>query len=50
MDLSKNIILYGSPGIGKTCNTVTYAVAIIENRNYEEVCNEDYEDVLTHYK
>lgn len=32
-----NIILYGPPGTGKTYNTITYAVAICENRPIEEI-------------
>ncbi len=32
-----NTILYGPPGTGKTWHTVTRAVAIVENRNVDEV-------------
>lgn len=46
----KNIILYGPPGTGKTYNTVNYAVAIIENKNFEEIAKEDYKEVFERYK
>lgn len=49
VDYSKNMILYGPPGTGKTYNTVNYAVAIIENRSIESICEEDYETVLERY-
>lgn len=35
-----NTILYGPPGTGKTHHAVTYAVAIIENRPFEDVQRE----------
>lgn len=34
---SKNQIFYGPPGTGKTYNTVTEAVAIIQNKTFDEV-------------
>ncbi|MRN54928.1 AAA family ATPase [Paenibacillus monticola] len=52
--LDKNIILYGPPGTGKTYNTVTYAVAIIENKPLhiilDEVKNSGYDVILKRYR
>jgi len=36
-----NTILYGPPGTGKTWHTVTYAMAVVENREVSEVAEED---------
>ena len=36
-----NTILYGPPGTGKTWHTVTRTVAIVENREVDEVAQED---------
>ena len=36
-----NTILYGPPGTGKTWHTVTYAVAVVENREVGEVAEEE---------
>ncbi len=47
---SKNMILYGPPGSGKTYNTVNYAVAICDNRDIREVQNQNYKEVLNRYK
>ena len=44
-----NLILYGPPGTGKTFNTITYAVAIIENKTIEEVSAENRDEVLKRY-
>lgn len=52
-ELAKNIILYGPPGTGKTFNTVTYAVAIIENKDYNEIkfeAEKDYTQVKRRYE
>lgn len=46
----KNIILYGSPGTGKTYKTVQYAVAIVENRSLGEIEAEEYSDVAARYR
>lgn len=46
----KNQILYGPPGTGKTYNSVNYAVAIIENKTVDEICQEDREAVLVRFK
>lgn len=35
-----NTILYGPPGTGKTFNSIDYAIAIIENRDYKDVQEE----------
>ena len=40
---SKNLILYGVPGTGKTYNTIKKALEIIEGRTID---NEDYENLL----
>lgn len=52
--LDKNIILYGPPGTGKTYNTVTYAVAIIENKPLHnimyEVRTKGYEVIQERYR
>ena len=37
MNHSLNTILYGPPGTGKTYNTVTEAVAIIQNKTSIEI-------------
>lgn len=47
---SKNMILYGPPGTGKTYHTVSYAVAIIEEKAIEEVLSEDYYEVFSRYR
>lgn len=50
---SKNIILYGPPGTGKTFNTMAYAVAIIEKKDFNEVkveADEDYSKVKDRYE
>ncbi len=36
-----NTILYGPPGTGKTWHTVTRAVAVVENREADDVARED---------
>jgi 5-methylcytosine-specific restriction protein B len=46
---SKNIILFGPPGTGKTYNTINYAVAIIEDKPIENILAEDYASVLKRY-
>lgn len=52
-NISKNTILCGPPGTGKTYNTVIYAVAIIENKPLEtieaEVKSNGYNSVLERY-
>lgn len=50
MPFAKNTILYGPPGTGKTYQTVNYAVAIIEERDLEEVQTENHEEVLKRYR
>ncbi len=42
MEISNNLLLYGPPGTGKTYNTVNYAVAIIEDRDFEDVKADPY--------
>lgn len=46
---SKNMILFGPPGTGKTYYTVLYAVAICEGKTLEEVEKMDYKDVKKRY-
>jgi len=46
---SKNIILYGPAGTGKTYSTVQYAVAIIEGKPISDVKSEDYGEVFKRY-
>lgn len=48
-DFDHNIILYGPPGTGKTYNSVNYAVAICDGKTFEEVEEENYEDVLERF-
>jgi len=45
----KNIILYGTPGTGKTYSTIQYAVAIIEEKTLEEIKAEEYTSVFNRY-
>jgi 5-methylcytosine-specific restriction protein B len=46
---SKNIILFGPPGTGKTYHSVSYAVAIIEDKPFEVIKAEPYSEVLKRY-
>ena len=45
-----NSILYGAPGTGKTYATAEYAVAIIENKNIDDVKNLPRKDLMKKYK
>ncbi|GAB6274656.1 MAG: hypothetical protein STSR0004_15200 [Peptococcaceae bacterium] len=47
--IAKNIILYGTPGTGKTYSTVQYAVVIIEEKPLDDIKAEDYEVVFGRY-
>lgn len=47
--MGKNIILYGTPGTGKTYSAVQYAVAIIEEKSLADVKAEDYGVVFSRY-
>lgn len=47
--LPKNLILYGTPGTGKTYSSILYAVAIIEEKSYADVKAEDYNAVFSRY-
>lgn len=47
--IAKNLILYGTPGTGKTYSSVQYAVAIIEEKPFADVKSEDYKSVFTRY-
>lgn len=44
-----NLILYGPPGTGKTYNTVNEALSIIEGKKFEDLQNENREDVLERF-
>jgi hypothetical protein len=46
---TKNIILCGTPGTGKTYSTVLYAVSIIEEKPLNAVKAEDYSAVFARY-
>ncbi|MDF2800393.1 MAG: uncharacterized protein K0S61_296 [Anaerocolumna sp.] len=46
---AKNIILYGTPGTGKTYSSVQYAVAIVEEKPLTDVKSEDYGAVFSRY-
>jgi 5-methylcytosine-specific restriction protein B len=46
---AKNIILYGTPGTGKTYSSVQYAVAIIEEKPLASVKAEEYGAVFNRY-
>ncbi|MGQ9620694.1 MAG: hypothetical protein ACUVTX_06895, partial [Bacteroidales bacterium] len=39
--MSLNNILYGPPGTGKTYHSINYAVAIVENKPFDEICQEE---------
>ena len=45
----KNLILYGAPGTGKTYRSIQYAVAIVEDKPFAAVKEEDYETVFHRY-
>ena len=45
----KNIILYGTPGTGKTYSSVQYAVAIIEEKPLDVIKSENYSAVFKRY-
>lgn len=47
--MEKNIILYGTPGTGKTYRTVQYAVSIIEEKPLAAIKAEDYNAVFARY-
>lgn len=45
----KNIILYGTPGTGKTYSSIQYAVAIVEEKSIFKIQAEEYDDVFSRY-
>jgi hypothetical protein len=45
----KNLILYGTPGTGKTYSSILYAVAIIEEKTFVDVKAENYDAVFARY-
>ncbi len=47
---SKNIILYGPAGTGKTYNTVSYAVAIIDDRPLDDIANDDRSIIIERFQ
>jgi len=46
---AKNIILYGTPGTGKTYGSIQYAVAIVEEKSLADIKAEDYGVVFSRY-
>lgn len=46
---SLNSILFGAPGTGKTYSTAQYALAICENRNFEDLSTEHRSDIMNRY-
>lgn len=48
-NMDKNIILYGTPGTGKTYSSALYAVAIVEEKPIAEIKAEPYEKVFGRY-
>ena len=44
-----NILLYGTPGTGKTYSTVLYAVSVIEEKALVDIKEEDYSAVFCRY-
>lgn len=48
-NINKNTILYGPPGTGKTYITARYAVAIIENKNLEDLEGIPYDEIIKKY-
>lgn len=47
--MAKNLILYGTPGTGKTYSSMQYAVAIIEEKPFADVKAENYNAVFARY-
>ena len=45
-----NLILYGSPGTGKTFHTINYALSIIENRTLAELALEERQELRTRFE
>lgn len=48
-EFSKNMILFGPPGTGKTYHSIIYAVAIIEDKPLNMVKAEKYAELLKRY-
>ncbi|MGL6200394.1 MAG: AAA family ATPase [Lachnospiraceae bacterium] len=48
-EIPKNLILYGTPGTGKTYSSVQYAVAVIEGKPLASIKSEDYSTVFDRY-
>ena len=46
----KNLILFGTPGTGKTYSSIQYAVAIIEEKQLADVKSENYDTVFGRYQ
>lgn len=47
--IPKNLILFGTPGTGKTYSSMQYAVAIIEEKPFADVKAEEYNAVFARY-
>jgi len=48
--ISLNNILYGPPGTGKTYHSINYAVAIVENKPVDEICQEERSTVKKRFE
>lgn len=46
---SKNTILFGPPGTGKTFNSVNHAIGILENKSVDAIAREDRESVKSRF-
>ena len=44
-----NQIFFGSPGTGKTYSTISYAVAICNNKKLDDTLRRDYADIKREY-
>ncbi|NMC58598.1 MAG: hypothetical protein GYA51_04315, partial [Candidatus Methanofastidiosa archaeon] len=48
--ISLNTILYGPPGTGKTYHSINYAVSIVENKPFDEICEEERSSVKKRFE
>lgn len=46
---SLNSLLFGAPGTGKTYSTAQFALAIVEDRNFEDLSSENRTDIMERY-
>lgn len=47
--VAKNLILYGTPGTGKTYSSIQHAVAIVEEKLISEIRDDNYATVFSRY-